>query len=122
MTFPTPRPSGTSRPLLVCAFLALGAQSGCKKKVDCAQICERVGQCKAQVSQALVDRQPSKSRFMKHVRKHLPERMVPRLIKSCPERCEALSRSKKWRKKLQACSALTECKAFADCIAPVLEP
>ncbi len=104
-----------------CALLALGAQSGCKK-VDCVGVCERVRQCESQVSQALVDRQPSKSPFMKHVRKRLPAQLVPRLIKSCPKRCTALRGSKKWHKKLKACAALKECDAFAKCIAPALEP
>jgi hypothetical protein len=101
--------------------LALSAQASCKK-VDCVQVCERVRHCESQVSQALVERQPSQSPFMKHVRKRLPTQLVGRLIKSCPERCTALRKSKMWRKKLKACAALKECDAFAKCIAPVLEP
>lgn len=105
----------------LCALLALGAQAGCDR-VDCARVCERVRQCKDQLSQALIERQPSKSRFMKHVRRQLPERMVPRLIESCPERCDALRKSSRWHKRLKACAALKQCDAFARCIAPVLEP
>jgi len=124
MTLLSPR--GGARFVLACTtlagcILAGGALAGCKK-VDCDQVCHRVRQCKGEVSQALVDRQPSQSRFMNHVRKHLPERMVPRLIESCTERCRALRNSKKWHKKLKACAALKNCEAFARCIAPALEP
>jgi len=122
MTRKTPRAKASvCAPLTLAALLTLGALSGCKK-LDCAPLCKRVRQCEAQVTRALVERQPSKSRFMKHVRKRMPADLVPRLIKSCPERCEALGRSKKWKKKLKACAALKECEAFARCIAPALEP
>ncbi len=107
--------------VMLAPLLTLTTLSGCNK-VDCAPLCERVRQCETQVSRALVERQPSKSRFMKHVRKRLPTDLVPRLITSCPERCEALGKSKKWKKRLKACAALKECEAFARCIAPALEP
>lgn len=100
---------------------ALTAQAGCNR-VDCDSLCERVRRCRPAVSKALVERQPSKSRFMKHVRRQVPERMVPRLIESCPERCDALGKSTKWQKRLKACAAIKQCDAFARCIAPALEP
>lgn len=107
--------------LLICAVLALVAQPGCQR-VDCASVCERARTCQPQVTQALVDRQPHQSAFMKSVRKQMPTKLVPRLIRSCPQRCDALKNNKKWRAKLQSCARLKACDAFARCIAPALEP
>jgi len=90
--------------------------------VDCPDLCKRARQCEAQVSDALVARQPSKSRFMKHVRGKFGERMVGRLLKSCPERCAALEKDRKWRTQLRACARHKSCDDFARCIAPALEP
>ncbi len=78
--------------------------------------------CKPQVFEALVERLPSQSRFMKRVRKQLPKRIGERVVKSCEERCEALARSKKWRLRLRGCLTYERCTDFARCIAPALEP
>lgn len=106
---------------LLCGLAVLTAGVGCSR-VDCPDLCKRVRQCEGQVSNALVARQPSQSPFMKTVRKKLPARMVGRLVKSCPERCDALAQNTKWKKKLQACAAQKSCDDFARCIAPALEP
>lgn len=103
------------------AVLALAALPGCKK-VNCPAVCERVRKCQPQVTRALVDRQPQQSTFMKSVRKQMPAKLVPRLIKSCPLRCDALRKNKKWQAKLRTCASLRGCDAFARCIAPALEP
>ncbi len=103
-----------------CGLLSLGA-SGCSK-VNCDKLCERVRRCEPQISQALVARQPAKSPFMTHVRKQMPERTVKPLIQSCTQRCDKLRNSKKWRQRLQRCTPIKECAAFARCIAPALEP
>jgi len=114
------RPAGLHL-FLWCGLATLPAAASCNR-VDCPVVCERVRQCKGQVSDALVARQPSQSRFMKHVRNKLPERLIGRLIKSCPERCDALGKDRTWRKRLRACEALQNCDAFARCVAPALEP
>jgi len=108
---------------LALLWVAVGAVTagGCNR-VDCAGLCERVRRCRPAVTRALVERQPSKSRFMNHVRAKIPERMVPRLLESCSERCDALGKNSKWQKKLKACAAIEQCDAFARCIAPALEP
>ena len=102
--------------------IGLAVVLGSCRQVKCDELCQRVRRCKPQVFQALVERLPSQSRFMKRVRKQLPKRIGERVLKSCEERCEALTRSKKWRLRLRGCLTYERCTNFARCIAPALEP
>ena len=89
---------------------------------DRQRLCARVSSCRTEVTQALVDRLPGQSEFGKNVKKKLPSRLMPRLIKSCRQRFSRLSRSRKWKDRLTVCAAKKGCKEFARCIAPALEP
>jgi hypothetical protein len=115
------------RPPLRTLLLALGGLlglvtgAGCRQ-ASCPTLCQRARACRAEVAEALVERLPTKSPALQHVRTKLPERLMPALLASCRERCEALQKSRRWRERLRRCEAIGDCARFARCIAPALEP
>jgi hypothetical protein len=70
----------------------------------------------------MVARLPARSPALQQVRRELPELLLDRLMGSCLERCQRLTRSKKWRLALAPCHLDQPCPAFASCVVPSLEP
>jgi hypothetical protein len=116
------RPHGPLLGALLLSALGLGIGSCDDQEEQCRQICQRARRCRPAVTEALRVRLPSRSPFMKTVRRELPDRIVTRLLRSCEERCAALWRTDRWRMRLQRCHGHKACTAFATCIAPALEP
>jgi hypothetical protein len=101
--------------LLLCAGCATD-------NVDCAVLCKRACSCRSDLGTAIVSRLPAKSPALEFVRQQLPDRLLERLLRSCPERCQRLTKSRRWREALARCRPAEPCASFAPCIAPLLEP
>jgi hypothetical protein len=111
------RPPLSTLLLALSGLLCLATGAGCKR-AHCPTLCQRARACRAEVAAALVERLPAGSPALQHVRKKLPERLMPALLASCRERCKALQKSRRWRKRLRGCAATSGCTRFA----PALEP
>lgn len=118
-------PSPLQRRIRSRGILVLGVLlcSGCDKEpVDCVALCERAHACRSEIGKSLVARLPAQSPALLHVRRELPGRLLDRVLGSCRERCDRLSRSRKWRQALAPCRPVQACPEYASCVAPLLEP
>lgn len=96
--------------LAACTTLVF---TGCGKKVDCEQLCDREAACVAEIAIALGTATPEQTaRLTPDDKKALGERQRERCRSNCSSPTKPSSVHSKWRR----CLENQECAAFAKCV------